>query len=129
MIEENIKQRKTSEDEPTQIIRLQRKNSQLKLMTNLVESYNNICEPSEKNESFFINMIKKYKRYLLGHRFLDLVDYPCHQEIAQTMEKVEKKERKSSFHLIEDTDENEKLLSTLRSKARPEGYKSSDKSA
>jgi hypothetical protein len=65
----------------------------------------------------------------LGHRFLDLVDYPCHQEIAQTMEKVEKKERKSSFHLIEDTDENEKLLSTLRSKARPEGYKSSDKSA
>ena len=57
MIEENIKQRKTSEDEPTQIIRLQRKNSQLKLMTNLVESYNNICEPSEKNESFFINMM------------------------------------------------------------------------
>jgi len=34
------------------------------------------------------------------------------------MQKVEKKERKRSFHLIEDTDENEKLLDTLRKKAK-----------
>lgn len=57
MIEEDIKQRKSSEEEPTNIVTLQRKNSQLKLMANLVESYSNLCELSEKDESFFINMM------------------------------------------------------------------------
>lgn len=57
MIEEDIKLRKSSEDQPEEIMRLQKKNSQLKLMTNLVESYTNLCEPSQTNESFFINMM------------------------------------------------------------------------
>lgn len=66
-----------------------------------------------------MSLSKKYKRYILNNNFINLVDYPVHKEVKEEIEKiVEKKERKKSFHLVEDTTENLEQYNNLRKKVK-----------
>lgn len=58
-LEMDIEQRKQSSDsEPKEELRkLQRRNSQLKCVANLVESFSNVSETGDKDESFFFNLM------------------------------------------------------------------------
>lgn len=57
-IEEDIRRRKSSADlEQQEIKKLQKRNSQYRVMTNMLESFSVLCEEGEKDESFFLNMM------------------------------------------------------------------------
>ncbi len=52
------KRKQSSDEEPKEeLLKLQRRNSQIKCVTNMVESFSNLSEVDDKDESFFFNLM------------------------------------------------------------------------
>ena len=80
---------------------MEKKCSQIKSLTNFLGVYSHLYEDTSKDESFFLKLLKQYRKYFNGNKFSELIDLPVgHPSTGERSEPSERVGRKGSFTLM-----------------------------